>query len=71
MGDVAVGARSGHDGEEHRGQPVQGVSASVPAADSAVTPGSDSGAAEDGTVPDERAGRWRGTGKVECGLHGS
>ena len=25
----------------------------------------------DGSVPDERAGRWRGTGKVECGLHGN
>jgi len=23
-----------------------------------------------GTSPDERAGRWRGTGKIECGLHG-
>jgi phosphoadenosine phosphosulfate reductase len=25
----------------------------------------------DGSTPDERAGRWRGTGKVECGLHGN
>jgi hypothetical protein len=24
-----------------------------------------------GAQPDERAGRWRGTGKIECGLHGS
>ena len=54
MGDVAVGARSGHDGEEHRGQPVQGVSAAVPAADSAVTSGSDSGATDDGRTPGER-----------------
>ena len=23
-----------------------------------------------GTSSDERAGRWRGTGKIECGLHG-
>jgi phosphoadenosine phosphosulfate reductase len=23
-----------------------------------------------GAQPDERAGRWRGTGKIECGLHG-
>ena len=23
-----------------------------------------------GTHADERAGRWRGTGKIECGLHG-
>ncbi|MET7477617.1 signal peptidase I [Streptomyces sp. NPDC005648] len=48
MGDVAVGARSGHDGEEHRGQPAE---AAVPAADSAVTSGSDSGAGDD-TAPD-------------------
>ncbi|MBK3575404.1 signal peptidase I [Streptomyces sp. MBT65] len=48
MGDVAVGARSGHDGEEHHGHPVE---APVPAADSAVTSGSDSGADEDGTAP--------------------
>ncbi|MFK4099249.1 signal peptidase I [Streptomyces sp. NPDC019531] len=47
MGDVAVGARSGHDGEEHRGRPV---GAADPAADSAVTSGSDSGATEDGTA---------------------
>ncbi|KAB1142005.1 signal peptidase I [Streptomyces luteolifulvus] len=53
MGDVAVGARSGHDGEEHRGRPV---GAAVPAADSAVTPGSDSGASEDGTAPGGRGG---------------
>ncbi|KMS75595.1 signal peptidase [Streptomyces viridochromogenes] len=40
MGDVAVGARSGHDGEEHRGHPVD---AADPAADGAVTSGNDSG----------------------------
>ncbi|MFE8012788.1 signal peptidase I [Streptomyces antibioticus] len=40
MGDVAVGARSGHDGEEHRGRPV----AAGPAPDGAVTSGSDPGA---------------------------
>ncbi|MFJ4787039.1 signal peptidase I [Streptomyces sp. NPDC088794] len=51
MGDVAVGARSGHDGEEHRGRPVD---AAVPAADSAVTPGSDSGATSDAPASDER-----------------
>ncbi|MFJ1971573.1 signal peptidase I [Streptomyces sp. NPDC087903] len=45
MGDVAVGARSGHDGEEHRGRPVE---ADAPAADGAVTSGSDAGATEDG-----------------------
>ncbi|MER7926627.1 MULTISPECIES: signal peptidase I [unclassified Streptomyces] len=48
MGDVAVGARSGHDGEEHHGRPVE---APAPAADSAVTSGSDSGADVDGTTP--------------------
>ncbi|MFF4256126.1 signal peptidase I [Streptomyces sp. NPDC001663] len=50
MGDVAVGARSGHDGEEHRGHPVE----AVPAADSAVTSGSDSPAADDGPARDEQ-----------------
>ncbi|MGW3096510.1 signal peptidase I [Streptomyces sp. CdTB01] len=50
MGDVAVGARSGHDGEEHRGRPAE----AVPAADSAVTSGSDSGTGEDGTMPGEQ-----------------
>ncbi|MEV0736363.1 signal peptidase I [Streptomyces sp. NPDC050549] len=52
MGDVAVGARSGHDGEEHQGHPVE---APVPAADSAVTSGSDAGADEDGTAPGDAA----------------
>ncbi|MFD8234188.1 signal peptidase I [Streptomyces sp. NPDC059696] len=51
MGDVAVGARSGHDGEEHRGRPAESA---VPAADSAVTSGSDSGTAEDGRVTGEQ-----------------
>ncbi|MFI6012977.1 signal peptidase I [Streptomyces sp. NPDC051243] len=41
MGDVAVGARSGHDGEEHRGRPVD---AADPASDDAVTSGNDLGA---------------------------
>ncbi|MFD0317524.1 signal peptidase I [Streptomyces flavalbus] len=50
MGDVAVGARSGHDGEEHRGHPV----AAAPAADGAGTPGSDTRATEDGKVTDEQ-----------------
>ncbi|MCL8016135.1 signal peptidase I [Streptomyces sp. AS02] len=40
MGDVAVGARSGHDGEEHRGRPVD---AADPATDGAVTSGNDLG----------------------------
>ncbi|MGW2820881.1 signal peptidase I [Streptomyces sp. NPDC001443] len=51
MGDVAVGARSGHDGEEHRGRPA---GADVPAADSAVPSGNDAGTAEDGMMSDER-----------------
>ncbi|MCF3131638.1 signal peptidase I [Streptomyces olivochromogenes] len=41
MGDVAVGARSGHDGEEHRGHPAEDK---VPAADGAMTSGNASGA---------------------------
>ncbi|MDL5204045.1 signal peptidase I [Streptomyces sp. ALI-76-A] len=65
MGDVAVGARSGHDGEEHRGRPAE---TAVPAADSAVTPGNDSGAAEDGTVT-ERTGT-DGQGPGEPGSQG-
>ncbi|MEV5338036.1 signal peptidase I [Streptomyces sp. NPDC052676] len=51
MGDVAVGARSGHDGEEHRGHPVEPAG---PAADSAVTSGSDTTTAEDDRVSDEQ-----------------
>ncbi|MFD4574036.1 signal peptidase I [Streptomyces sp. NPDC058417] len=65
MGDVAVGARSGHDGEEHRGHPVD---AADPSTDGAVTPGSDSPATGDdgsghgqppGTVQDEGGGAPR------------
>ncbi|MEU9734038.1 signal peptidase I [Streptomyces sp. NPDC048002] len=52
MGDVAVGARSGHDGED-RGRPA---GAADPAADGAMTSGSDSGPAEDGTTAGERTG---------------
>ncbi|WP_333775110.1 signal peptidase I [Streptomyces sp. IBSBF 3136] len=37
MGDVAVGARSGHDGEEHRGHPVE---ANVPGPGGAMSSGS-------------------------------
>ncbi|MEU0070459.1 signal peptidase I [Streptomyces sp. NPDC006332] len=59
MGDVAVGARSGHDGEEHRGRPAE---TAVPAADSAVTSGNDSGAAEDGTVGEQPGTGGRGPG---------
>ncbi|MBC9723576.1 signal peptidase I [Streptomyces sp. TRM68367] len=63
MGDVAVGARSGNDGEEHRGHPVESA---VPAADSAVTSGNDSGAAEDGRVTDEEP-RTQGPGGTTPG----
>ncbi|MFJ8086089.1 signal peptidase I [Streptomyces sp. NPDC096205] len=52
MGDVAVGARSGHDGEEHRGRPVE---AADPAADSIVNSGSDAGTTEDGAAKGEQA----------------
>ncbi|MFF0159639.1 signal peptidase I [Streptomyces sp. NPDC005263] len=59
MGDVAVGARSGHDGEEHRGRPAE---TAVPAADSAVTSGNDSGAAEDGMAGEQPGTDGRGPG---------
>jgi signal peptidase I len=59
VGDVAVGARSGHDGEEHRGRSADSA---VPAADSAVTSGSDSGTAEDGTVTEQTDTDDRGSG---------
>ncbi|MCH0565327.1 MULTISPECIES: signal peptidase I [unclassified Streptomyces] len=51
MGDVAVGARSGHDGEEHRGHPVESA---APAADSAMTSGNDGAAPGDDTPADDR-----------------
>lgn len=53
MGDVAVGARSGHDGEEHRGHPVE---ANAAAQDGAVNPENpDFPPAGDGT-PGQRPG---------------
>ncbi|MFE0850774.1 signal peptidase I [Streptomyces rochei] len=52
MGDVAVGARSGHDGEENRGRPVGSAG---PAPDGAPAFGHDSGT-EDGRVTDEQSG---------------
>lgn len=52
MGDVAVGARSGHDGEENRGRPVETAG---PAAEGAPDFGHDSGT-EDGRVTDEQNG---------------
>ncbi|MFF8991842.1 signal peptidase I [Streptomyces sp. NPDC014983] len=48
MGDVAVGARSGHDGEEHRGNPAE---ADGSGSDGAMTTGNDAtgdGAPQDG-----------------------
>ncbi|MEV1062128.1 signal peptidase I [Streptomyces sp. NPDC050263] len=53
MGDVAVGARSGHDGEDHRGHPVE---AADPAPDGGVTSGNDPVAGGDGPPADEPPG---------------
>ncbi|MDT0609511.1 signal peptidase I [Streptomyces lancefieldiae] len=52
MGDVAVGARSGNDGEENRGRPVD---AAGPVADGAQASRQDSGT-EDGRVTGEQNG---------------
>ncbi|WP_330337569.1 signal peptidase I [Streptomyces sp. NBC_00557] len=56
MGDVAVGARSGHDGEEHRGHPVD---ENAPLPDGAMTSGNDAagdeGAPRDGQRPSARS----------------
>ncbi|MYU21923.1 signal peptidase I [Streptomyces sp. SID8352] len=51
MGDVAVGARSGHDGEEDRERPAH---ASGPVTDGAPAPGNAPGTIEDGSVTDEQ-----------------
>lgn len=51
MGDVAVGARSGADGEEHRDR---SAGPDVPAEDSAAAFGNDSPAAEEDSVRDYR-----------------
>ncbi|MFF7855769.1 signal peptidase I [Streptomyces sp. NPDC007904] len=59
MGDVAVGARSGQGGEEHRGRPAESAD---PAADGAVPSGSDARAAEDGGVTDRTKAGGRGPG---------
>ncbi|MEU6772038.1 signal peptidase I [Streptomyces sp. NPDC046759] len=59
MGDVAVGARSGHDGEEHRGHPV---AANVPVPNGAMT--SENDAAGDDTPQD---GQKPGTDGVGAG----
>ncbi|MFG2515516.1 signal peptidase I [Streptomyces sp. NPDC048584] len=51
MGDVAVGARSGQGGEEHRGRPAESADQ---APDSAVPSGSEEQAGEDGRVSEDR-----------------
>ncbi|MEU2061413.1 signal peptidase I [Streptomyces sp. NPDC013455] len=51
MGDVAVGARSGHDGEEHRGHPVE---PDVPVPDGAMTSGNDRAAGDEDTPEGEQ-----------------
>nr|WBO80608.1 signal peptidase I [Streptomyces sp. SBE_14.2] len=50
MGDVAVGARSGQDGEDH-GRPVE---AAAPGADGAGSSGSESGRTDEGTAEQSR-----------------
>ncbi|MEU9477281.1 signal peptidase I [Streptomyces sp. NPDC048191] len=65
MGDVAVGARSGHDGEEHRGHPVE---ANAPVPDGAMT--SDNDAAGGQGAPDEEQGSPAGdAGSGEASGH--
>ncbi|MEU5596103.1 signal peptidase I [Streptomyces sp. NPDC020298] len=61
MGDVAVGARSGHDGEENRGRPVDATAG----ADDAVTSGNDSPAGGDGAGPGEPQGSAEDRGPTE------
>ncbi|MFD8598166.1 signal peptidase I [Kitasatospora sp. NPDC059646] len=60
MGDVAVGARSGSGGEEHRGLPAD---VAAPAADGAVTSGYGRARAEDGTVTEHDRSGERAPGK--------
>ncbi|MFF9206874.1 MULTISPECIES: signal peptidase I [unclassified Streptomyces] len=45
---MAVGARSGHDGEEHRGRPVQSAASTADGAVTSGTSGSDSAVMDDG-----------------------
>lgn len=61
MGDVAVGARSGHDGEEHRGHPVD---ANGPVPDGAMTPRNDPAAGDDGAPADGPRTQDAGTGET-------
>ncbi|MGW1803547.1 signal peptidase I [Streptomyces sp. NPDC002078] len=62
MGDVAVGARSGHDGEEHRGHPVE---ANAPVPNGAMTSGNDA-AGDEGAPDDEQRPRAEGAGAGEA-----
>ncbi|MEU1709487.1 signal peptidase I [Streptomyces sp. NPDC005706] len=59
MGDVAVGARSGHDGEEHRGHPVE---SNAPAPNGAVTSGNSDFSASDDGGPEEHRHQSDGEG---------
>ncbi|MEU7426892.1 signal peptidase I [Streptomyces sp. NPDC048362] len=61
MGDVAVGARSGHDGEEHRGHPGE---AHVPVPDGAMTPGNDAASGDEGTPRDEQRAHTQDGGEA-------
>ncbi|MET8803832.1 signal peptidase I [Streptomyces sp. NPDC004546] len=62
MGDVAVGARSGHDGEEHRGHPVE---ANAPVPDGAMISGNDA-AGDEGAPDDGQRPRAGGAGAGEA-----
>ncbi|BFO15688.1 hypothetical protein SHKM778_20760 [Streptomyces sp. KM77-8] len=62
MGDVAVGARSGQGGEEHRGHPAESADQ---AADSAVPSGSEEQAGEDGRVSEDSTAGRGGAPKAE------
>ncbi|MFF9818259.1 signal peptidase I [Streptomyces sp. NPDC014006] len=53
---MAVGARSGHDGEEHRGRPGESAASTADGAVTSRTAGNDPDVMEDGAVPGE-AGR--------------
>ncbi|MEV6114180.1 signal peptidase I [Streptomyces sp. NPDC052109] len=63
MGDVAVGARSGHDGEEHRGHPVE---ANAPVPDGAMTSGNEA-AGDQGAPDDEQRPQAGDSGAGETG----
>ncbi|MET9369201.1 signal peptidase I [Streptomyces griseoflavus] len=66
MGDAAVGARSGREGEERRGRPGE---AAYPAADDPVTSGNDSsaggGGPRDGQPPTDQGGSGHGSPRAK------